>query len=353
MNTTTKYPFFITAPILLIGFYFLINMLYIGQSILIPVIYAIIIAILLRPAVNFLVRKKINRGLAIAIVVFLSFLLVAALGALLVSQLTRFTESLPLMLDKFNRLIQQASLYAYDRFNVNPERIDTWLAKTKAEFINNISSIIGSTLLTLGGMLEVMFLIPVYIIMILYYQPLLLEFVRKLFTKNNQHDVNEILIQTRTIIQKYLTGLLIEAAIIATLYTVCLFILGIDYALLLGVTGAMLNVIPFLGGVLSLVLPLIVAIVTKDSYTASVMVTLTFTIIQFFDNHYIIPKIVASKVRINALISLIVVFAGGVLWGIPGMFISIPIVAILKVIFDHIPNLKPWGYLLGDTLPNN
>ena len=96
---------------------------------------------------------------------------------------------------------------------------------------------------------------------------------------------------------------------------------------------------------------MMVAIVTKSSPTYALLVLGVYIIIQFIDNHYIIPKIVASKVKINALISIIVVLVGGALWGVPGMFLSIPLTAILKVIFDHIDSLKPWGFLLGDTMP--
>jgi len=81
------------------------------------------------------------------------------------------------------------------------------------------------------------------------------------------------------------------------------------------------------------------------------LVMATYVLIQFIDNHYLIPQIVASKVKINALVSVIVVLLGGALWGVPGMFLSIPITAIIKVIFDHIEPLKPWGFLLGNNVP--
>ncbi len=77
----------------------------------------------------------------------------------------------------------------------------------------------------------------------------------------------------------------------------------------------------------------------------------SFYVIQLIDNNYIVPKIVASKVKINALFSIIVVFAGNALWGVPGMFLSIPMLAIIKLICDHIEPVKPWGFLLGDTMP--
>jgi predicted PurR-regulated permease PerM len=196
-----------------------------------------------------------------------------------------------------------------------------------------------------------MFLVPVYIFMLLFYHPLLIDFIRKLFGIGNQNQVSEIVTQTKTVIQRYLIGLVIEVVIIATLETVALLILGIDYALLLGIVGALLNLIPYIGGIVAVALPMLVALVTKSSGWYTVYVLLIYYFIQVIDYNYILPKIISSKVRINALFSIIAVIVGNALWGIPGMFLSIPLLAIIKLVFDHIEPLKPWGFLLGDTMP--
>jgi predicted PurR-regulated permease PerM len=127
-------------------------------------------------------------------------------------------------------------------------------------------------------------------------------------------------------------------------------ILDIDYAILLGILGAILNVIPYLGGIIGVIIFMIIALVTK-SPVYMVYVSILYSVIQFIDNNYIVPKIVASRVQINAFVSIIVVFIGGALWGLSGMFLSIPLTAILKVIFDHIDFLKPWGFFLGNIVP--
>jgi predicted PurR-regulated permease PerM len=163
--------------------------------------------------------------------------------------------------------------------------------------------------------------------------------------------VTEIVTQTKTVIQRYLVGLIIEAMIVAALDATALLVLGIDYAILLGIFAALLNVIPYIGGLVAVALPMIVAIVTKTSAWVAIYVLILYYIIQLIDNNLIVPYIVASKVKINALFSIIVVFIGNALWGIPGMFLSIPLLAIGKLIFDRIELLKPWGFLLGDTMP--
>jgi predicted PurR-regulated permease PerM len=196
------------------------------------------------------------------------------------------------------------------------------------------------------------FLVPLYVFMILFYQPLILDFIHKLFAENHQVKVAEIVTQTKTVVQRYLMGLVIETAMVATMNSVALLILGIDYAILLGVIGALLNLIPYIGGLVAVALPMMIAIVTKSTAWYALYVLAAYYTIQLIDNNYIVPKIVASKVKINALFSIIVVLAGNALWGIPGMFLSIPLLAIIKLIFDHIDSLKPWGFLLGDTMPS-
>ena len=187
---------------------------------------------------------------------------------------------------------------------------------------------------------------------ILYYQPLLLDFIYKVFAKSDQHQVREIVTQTKSLIQRYLGGLLIEAIMVAVLDVGALLLLGIDYAILLGIIGALLNVIPYIGGLVAVALPMLVAIATKSSAWYAIYVMIAYYVIQLIDNNYIVPIIVSSKVRINALFSIIVVFAGNALWGVAGMFLSIPLLAIVKLICDHIEPLKPWGLLLGDTMPS-
>ncbi len=346
-----KIPFYAKTTILLIGFFALFTILYIGKSIIVPLVFAIIIAILLSPIVNFLVRRKLHRIIAIGITLVLTFLVIGGFGYILIYQLNRFSQSWPMLVEKLTDTLNQIIVWTSDNFETNPQKIHEWIAKTKGELINTNSALIGQTIVSVGSGLVVLFIIPIYIFMILFYQPLLLDFIIKLFGENNQSQVREIATKTKTVIQRYLIGLFIEAALIATLDTAALLVLGIQYALLLGIIGALLNVIPYIGGIVAVALPMMIAIATKSSAWYALYVLGLYYFIQLIDNHYIIPIIVASKVRINALFAIIVVLVGNALWGISGMFLSIPLLAIVKLICDHIDPLKPWGFLLGDTMP--
>jgi predicted PurR-regulated permease PerM len=346
-----KLPFYTKAIFFFIGLLALLALLYIARGIIVPLLFSVIIAIVLHPVVIFFVQLKINRVVAIVITLFLTFLVIVAFGTLLFSQASLFSESWPLLVDKFTELLNQAITWASGYFDINPHKIHDWITETRGELINTSSAGIGQTLLGVGSALVVLFLVPVYVFLLLFYHPLLIDFIHKLFGTGNQSQVREIVTQTKTVIQRYLIGLIIEAAIIAALETATLLILGIEYALLLGIIGALLNLIPYIGGIVAVALPMMVALVTKQSGWYAFYVMVIYYIIQLIDNNYIVPKIVASKVKINALFSIIVVIVGNALWGVPGMFLSIPLLAIIKLIFDHIEPLKPWGFLLGDTMP--
>jgi len=346
-----KLPFYAKVTIFLVGLIALLAIMYIAKSIIVPIFFAVIIAIVLHPVVNFFVRIKINRIVAILITLLLTFLVIAAFGAVLFSQASRFGESWPILVEKFTSLLNQNIADAAEYFDKDPQKIHDWITKTQGEIINTSTAAIGQTLVLLGNGLIVLLLIPFYIFMILFYQPILLEFIVRLSGSNYESHVRGMVTQIKTVIQRYLVGLVIEAGMMAIMNTAALLILGIEYAVILGILAALLNVIPYIGGIIAVALPMMVALVTKSTAWYAFYVLIAYYIIQLIDNNYIVPYIVASKVKINALFCVIVVLAGNALWGVPGMFLSMPILAIIKLICDHIEPLKPWGFLLGDTMP--
>ena len=350
MDTPVKTPSIIIISQTLLGLCAFFFILYIGQQIILPLIYATIIAILLNPFVNFLCHRGMNRVVAIFIAILISMIVVGGLFYFIFSQATMFSETFPQLRDKFNDFLLQTVEWVSDTFDVSTAKINAWIAKTKAEGMSNSGTVVGQTLLTVTNLVVLSLLLPVYTFMILFYKPLLLDFIGKLFNKETHSTLAEILFETKLLIQNYLVGLLIEAAIVATLNSVGLIILGIQYAVLLGIIGALLNIIPYIGGVIAISLPVMIALATKEPIYA-LFVLILYIIVQFIDNNFIVPKIVASRVKINALVSIVVVLIGGALWGVPGMFLAIPLTAIVKVIFDRIEPLQPWGFLLGDTMP--
>ncbi len=350
-TTKISLPAYAKFSLITVGIVAFTYILYAGQGIIIPLIFATILSILLNPLVNFFDKKGINRVISIFLSLLIAFILAGALFYFLGSQASLFSESFPLLKKKLAVLVKEGTNWYSVNFNTSPKKINAWLAKLQSEGLSNSNVLIGQTLDTLSGLLIVIFLLPVYIFMILFYKPLLLDFIGQLFPRDQHSAVIEVLTQTKSLIQSYLIGLLIEASIVAALNSIALFALGIQYAILIGVLGALLNMIPYVGGLIAIALPLIIALATKPPIYL-LLIIVAYIVVQFIDNNIIVPRIVASKVKINALTSIVVVLIGGALWGVAGMFLSLPLTAIIKVVFDRTDNMKPFGFLLGDTMPS-
>ncbi|MBA3900657.1 MAG: AI-2E family transporter [Bacteroidetes bacterium] len=346
-----KIPFYAKTALVFIAAFAFVFVLYIGQHIIVPILYATIVAILLNPFVNFLENRKMNRIVAISLAVILVFFITACFIYFLYFQVSMFADTYPQLKAKTEILINQLVLWTSEHFNFSVAEINLWIANTEAVMFRDSGQMLGRTLISITNTLVVLFLLPVYLFMILYYKPLLLEFIRQLFDVVHRTKVLEVLGRSKGIIQSYLVGLLIEILIMSILNSAGLLILGIDYAIILGITGALLNVIPYIGGIVGTALPMMIAFITKDSATYPLMVLAVYLIIQLIDNNFIVPMVVGSKVKLNALVSIIVVIIGGAIWGISGMFLSIPLLAILKVVFDNVESLRPWGFLLGNIVP--
>lgn len=342
-----QYPFYLKTTVILFGLILLSYILFTLQSILVPFSFALIIAILLNPICNLMMRIKLPKAPAILISILIAYIIVGSIVFFLSMQMIHFGDNFPALKIKFGHIFHDVQLWLQSSFNLT-------LAKQNElinEALNNSKALLGATLGTALSTLSVLFLIPVYIFMLLFYKTLLLNFIFEVFAEENSQHVRVILNQTKNAIQSYMVGLLIEAFIVAILNSAGLLILNVNYAILIGVMGAILNMLPYIGGIIAIAIPLLIATVTKDGYSTQIGIVISFMVVQFIDNNILVPRIVSSKVQINALVSILVVLLGGALWGVSGMFLSIPFVAILKIIFDRIDDLKPWAKLLGDIVP--
>jgi predicted PurR-regulated permease PerM len=344
-------PVYVKIALFFLATFGVFYLLYIGQEIILPLVFAGLFAVLLNPLVVFLIRRKIPRVLAITLVIVTGFILFSALITFICMQVGLLSDRLPHLQIRFNELIKEGAKWISISFDIKLSKVNQWIAKTQAETLSNSGVIIGATLSTVTGTFALILLIPIYVFMMLYYEPLFVEFIKRVFAKDKHAAVNEIIVESKAAMQHYLTGLLIEAIIVAIMNSIGLLMIGVDYAILWGILGALLNIIPYIGGVVAVALPVIMSLVTEDSFTTVWLIMLLYAVVQFIDNNLIVPKVVASRVQINALVSVIAVLLGGALWGVPGMFLSIPLIAVVKIICDRVDTLKPFGYLLGDSMP--
>ena len=344
-NPKIELPFYVKAPLVLLGLALFVLTIYLAGDILFPLFFAAIFAILLLPIEQWLMRRRVPELLAITLTVLLGVVVLLGILYFIYLQAGELATQMPLFKAKLLQAQRQLVGWLDARFGITNERLLGWLQQATSR----ATALAGQALSTVSGLLVVSTLVPVYIFLLLLYRERLVNFLIQAFSgRRHDPEVEEVLHESKSTIQSYMTGLLIEGAIVAALNVTGLLILGIPYALLLGVLGALLNFIPYIGGLIAILLPVLMAFITKDDYLYPLGVVGVYMVIQFIDNNLLVPRIVAGKVQVNALAAVVGVLVGNAIGGIPGMFLALPGMAILKIVFDRIEALKPWGMLLGD-----
>jgi predicted PurR-regulated permease PerM len=144
-----------------------------------------------------------------------------------------------------------------------------------------------------------------------------------------------------------MNGVVIVVAILMILNTLGLYIIGVKFALLLGILWGLCNFIPYFGVLIGATFPLAMAIFTGETAREAASVFIYFLFIQFIENYILTPNITGAGVQVNPLVTIISVIAGGLTWGIPGMFVVIPIVGMAKIVLENNSKTRPLAYLIG------
>jgi predicted PurR-regulated permease PerM len=344
-----KYPFYFrTAAILLLLSLCFLG-LYVGRDIIMPFFLSVLFAILLRPFVVFLNKKLRFPHVIAALVAVLLFLIVIGGIVYFISwQISEFTSDWPKIKHNFTIHYEHVRAWIKERLNLSYTKQNTLIKSVKENSLSNPNHFVQETFLSFSQTLFTMILIPVYTFLILIYRGLFRQFLMKLIRHRDRGTLKDIITEVKLVVQSYIVGLLMEMGIVAVLTSAGFYFIGVSYAVLLGVITAILNLIPYIGILVAGVISILATLINSTDLSLALGVIAVNVVVQFIDNNIIIPKIVASKVKINALISIVVVIVGNAIAGVVGMFLALPLTAILKVIFDRVDELKPWGYLLGD-----
>ena len=324
--------------------------LYLGKDIILPLLFGMLLACLLFPITSFLARKKVPEFLSILLPLLVSLLSMAGVIYLLSSQIAHFFDDLPALKKHLADLTDSFQDWIGEHLHITARKQEQYINETTEKVKTEGPKLIGATFLSLTEMITYAVLIPVYTFLVLYYRKTIKKFFVMQFKKTPQDKVLDILYQSRAISQRYVSGLLIETCIVFTLNTIGFLILGIQYAIFLALTAALLNLVPYIGMLVANLLCIIVTLITADNPADALWVGVVLAVVQLFDNNIGMPLIVGNNVRINALATIVGVLVGGALCGIPGMFLAIPGLAVMKVISDRVPTLQAWGMLLGDEI---
>jgi len=350
MQITNRSPLYVQLGFKFLVLFFICYFIWVAQEILVPFAFAVLLAILLLPLVNFLERKKFSRVLSIAIALLFSLLFISAIVYFLSTQIINFIDDIPSIKKHLNDHWITLQKWIRAKMNISLKEQDRYFNNAAENITGSKGEYIRDTFFSITEALMLVILLPIYTFLILYYRDLIRRFLYAVFRKEYSERVTLVINQSKLMINSYMTGLLIEMGIVAACNSIGLWMLGIKYALFFGVLGAVLNIIPYIGIFAATLFTVLVTLTTSNNSSDIIGVIVIMYGIHMLDVNILMPKIIASRLRINALISILGVVAGGALTGISGLFLSVPAVAMIKIICDQVDGLQPWGILLGDDI---
>jgi predicted PurR-regulated permease PerM len=341
-STVVHYTF------LLIGASLLVFVLHRLDGILLPLFFAALLSVLLLPLVLRLERWGWPSVLAIITALLVMVLAIAGLIVLFGSQLMELRTELPLLQKKLIVLFDEGQQWAHHRFGMDVMSKDELIDTSMKSFKKSAGGYLGSTLSTTAGVLSVLTLVPIYIFCFLYYRDHMRQFMFRFVSPDKRTAVLQTLDNIQSVVQAYISGLLTVIVIVAVLNAIGLLVLGVKFAIFFAAFASVLAVIPYIGIMVGAAVPALVTLVETGSPARAAAVVGVFVFVQFLEGNFITPMVTGSKVSINPMAAIIALILGGELWGTAGMILSIPLVAVLKVVFDANKSLEPWGFLLGD-----
>lgn len=343
-----KQPFYTKLAHILICLIGLVYIAIAGQTIIAPIVFAFLFSFLLLPLVDFLEKKwRFPRLLSSVVGIITMILVVFTIVYSLANQISYLAEDWPAFQQQIIVVFSNLQNWIQTTFNIDTNAQVAYISESALNAIGAGTSFIGFTILSLSSVFIFIILIFLYTFFILLHRRLLLRFIVSVFPDKHSQIVYDVANKVEHIIKRYVFGIFLQMIIVTTLTSIGFVIIGIKYSLLLGLITGIINVIPYVGILAALLLSSLITFATSN-VTNVLLVAMVLGIVHAIDGNFVMPKIVGSKVKINTLVALLGLVVGEMVWGITGMLLSIPVIAILKVIFDRVDGLKPWGMLLGN-----
>ena len=344
-------PLTVRRSIELLGLCLLIALFSVANTIIMPLLMAFFVSLMLLPMYRFLRKIKIPEVIAIILAILTATLIIIIIFGFVSLQIASLVNDFPQLEKNLNLHWNTLSAWINNNLNLSADQQIKVLQKQGTNLLNNAGSYLSGAALSLTGVFVFIGLLPIYIFLILFYKNLLLRFVFLWFNRDDHPQVESTLRESEVMVKSYLIGLMIQVTYMTVLLGGILLIIGIKHAMLIAIIFAILNLIPYIGALIGNLIGVLLTLTSSPELWHVFAVLIAITAVQLLDNNILMPRIVGSKIKINALVSIIGVIIGGTLAGVSGMFLSLPLIAILKIIFDHTSEFRHWGLLLGDERP--
>lgn len=340
-------PFYERLALILIGFCVLGYLVVMAKELIDPMIFGFLFAVLLLPVSNFFEKKcRLPRSASSFLSILLLVAFIGGIMYLIGAQISNIANDWPMLQGQVKDSIANLQNWVQGTFHINAHKQITYVNSTADKIMASGTAVLGTTFGAVSSLVLFYVFILIFTFFILFYRKLLFRFITWVFSDENKTIVVDIVENVQKILRQYILGLMIEMVIVSGMAITIFYFIGIKYAALLGIIVGVFNIIPYIGIFSALLLSTVVTFATGTISQTLTVAACTIGI-HAVDANFLLPAVVGSKVRLNALISFIGIIIGEMIWGLSGMFLSIPVIAIFKIIFDRVESLKPWGYLLG------
>lgn len=344
-----KYRNLVKFNTVLVSFFAVIAGLYFGASFLIPLTFAAFLAALVRPLSDVLERTGMSRIISSLISTLVVFLVVGGLFFLLFYQLRLFAQDLPQIKSELESFLESFQQQITSMTGLTPEeQLQLWRERSASileTLENSLTNLLGNVL---NASLKFL-LVLVYLFLLLLYRQKFVDVAMMYVPEEKKENTQQILYKTSRVVHHYLWGRIKVMSILGAIYLVTFLLFDIRYTVLLTIFGALVTIIPYIGPFVSGILPVLFVIVFGRSFSDVLFFAAVILVIQLIESYVLEPVIIGSEVQLSPLAVIIAIIIGGMIWGIAGMILFVPLFSILKILSDHSPNLKPIGYLISDS----
>lgn len=335
-----KNYFYAIASLILTGF-----LIYISQTIFNPLLAGFILALALKPLAADLEYIKVPRLLStILAMLFLLFIVfgLVFVFSIQVSNINFEAASIQENLDGLYKIRDKVG----ELIGLTPKEQASLLAKAYSNFIETGASIFQNTVSFTTDFMTSIVLFMIGLFFFLYYRRLFVLFLHRAVSPAHHEALSHILIKIQSVVYHYIVGLSLVILVVAILNSIGLLILGVDNALFFGMLAAVLTLIPYIGITIGSILPMVFVLLTTGSLWYCLGVLAVFLVVQGIEGNFLTPNIVGRQVRINPFAAILGLVVGGMFLGLIGVIFALPVLAMLKVVFDEIPLFQPIGYLI-------
>lgn len=343
MTKSTSLPGVQKAVQILLLFFLGIAALIFAKPFLVPVLLAGLFAMLFLPLAGKLEKAGVNRGLASLFCLLIFVVVIAAIIFLLSWQINTLVTDLGNVQAKFQTLVREISDYIASTFGITREQQAQVLDQQAVKATDGVGQIGTSVMnLMVNGVL-----VLVYVFLFLFYRTRIKNFILRVVPKKEDDNTESIIEDIKRISHQYLTGMGLMILSLWIMYGIAFSIIGLKHAIFFAILCGLLELIPYVGNFTGNLMAALMAVTQGGGTSMVVAIIITYAVIQFVQTYIIEPLVVGTEVNINPLFTIIGLVLGELIWGISGLVLAIPLLAFTKIICDHIPSLKPYGYLLG------